>query len=196
LRLLYQEEKRGPTMSNSLLILIAVVTAAVLLASWLFLERRRRERLRMRFGPEYDRTVRDAGDPRRAESLLERREKRVSKYQIRALSAEEASRFGEAWRRLQAKFVDDPSAAVTEADALVTELMTVRGYPMTDFDRRAEDLSVDHPTVVQRYREAHDIADRHARKVASTEDLRQAVVCNRALFDELLEVREPERRRA
>jgi hypothetical protein len=196
LRLLYQEEKRGPTMSNSLLILIAVVTAAVLLASWLFLERRRRERLRMRFGPEYDRIVRDAGDPRRAESLLERREKRVSKYQIRALSAEEASRFGEAWGRLQAKFVDDPSAAVTEADALVTELMTVRGYPMTDFDRRAEDLSVDHPTVVQRYREAHDIADRHARKVASTEDLRQAVVCNRALFDELLEVREPERRRA
>ena len=183
-------------MSNTILIVIVVVIAAALVLTWLFMERRRHERLRTRFGPEYERTVRDAGDPRRAESMLERREKRVSRYQIRALSADESRRFGDAWQALQARFVDDPSAAVSEADTLVTELMTLRGYPMTDFDRRAEDLSVDHPIVVQHYRDAHDIAERHARNAASTEDLRQALVHYRALFEDLLEVREPERRRA
>jgi hypothetical protein len=184
-------------MSNTMLIVIVAVVAAVLVvAAWLLAERRRRERLRTRFGPEYERTLRDAGDPRRAESMLERREKRVGRYQIRALSADESQRFGQAWRLLQARFVDDPSAAVREADTLVTELMTVRGYPMTEFDRRAEDLSVDHPTVVQHYREAHGIAERDAGHAASTEDLRQAVVHYRALFEDLLEVREAERKRA
>lgn len=183
-------------MSNTMLIVIVAVIAAALVVAWLFVERRRRERLRTRFGPEYERTVHDAGDARRAESILERREKRVSKYQIRALSADESRRFGEAWRSLQARFVDDPSAAVSEADTLVTELMTVRGYPMADFDQRAEDLSVDHPAVVQHYRDAHGIAERHAREAASTEDLRQALVYYRALFEDLLEVREAERKRA
>jgi FtsZ-interacting cell division protein ZipA len=184
-------------MSNTMLIVIvAVVAVAALVAGWLFAERRRRERLRTRFGPEYERTLRDDGDPSRAESVLEHREKRVGKYQIRPLSAEESQRFGQAWRQLQARFVDNPSAAVREADALVTELMTLRGYPMTEFDRRAEDLSVDHPTVIQHYRDAHGIAERDARHAASTEDLRQAVVHYRALFEDLLEVREAERKRA
>jgi hypothetical protein len=196
LRPVSEEGIRGLTMSNTILIVIVVVLAAALALAWLFMERRRHERLRTRFGPEYERTVRDAGDPRRAESMLESREKRVSRYQIRALSADESRRFGHAWQALQARFVDDPSAAVSQADTLVTELMTLRGYPMTDFDRRAEDLSVDHPIVVQHYRDAHEIAERHARNTASTEDLRQALVHYRALFEDLLEVREPERRRA
>jgi hypothetical protein len=183
-------------MSNSMLIVTIVVTAAVLVVAWLLFAQRRRERLRNRFGPEYERTLRDAGDPRRAESILQQREARVSKYHIRSLSSEEAQRFGQAWRGLQAKFVDDPSGSVTEADTLVTELMTLRGYPMTDFDRRAEDLSVDHPHVVQHYRSAHAIAERHARGAASTEELRQALVSYRALFEDLLEVVEPQRRRA
>jgi hypothetical protein len=191
-------ETRGDSsMSNTMLIaIVALVAVAALVAGWLYAERRRRERLRTRFGPEYERTLRDAGDPRRAESILERRETRVGKYQIRPLSPEESQRFGQAWRLLQARFVDDPSAAVREADTLVTELMTVRGYPMTEFDRRAEDLSVDHPTVIQHYRDAHGIAERDAARAASTEDLRQAVVHYRALFEDLLEVREPERKRA
>ena len=183
-------------MSNTILIVIVVVIAAALVLTWLFMERRRHERLRTRFGPEYERTVRDAGDPRRAESMLERREKRVSRYQIRALSADESRRFGDAWQALQARFVDDPSAAVSEADTLVTELMTLRGLPDDRLRPACGDLSVDHPIVVQHYRDAHDIAERHARNAASTEDLRQALVHYRALFEDLLEVREPERRRA
>jgi hypothetical protein len=183
-------------MSTNMLIVIVAAILFVMVAAWLFAERRRRERLRTRFGPEYERTLREAGDPRRAESLLEHREQRVGKYQIRPLSGDESQRFGQAWRGLQARFVDDPSAAVREADTLVTELMTVRGYPMTEFERRAEDLSVDHPAVVEHYRQAHGIAERDLAKTASTEDLRQAVVHYRALFEDLLEVREAERKRA
>jgi hypothetical protein len=184
-------------MSNTMLIVIAVViVAAALVVAWLFAERRRRERLRTRFGPEYERTLRETGDARRTESLLEGREKRVGKYRIRPLSADESQRFGLAWRRLQARFIDDPWGAAREADTVVTELMTLRGYPMTEFDRRAEDLSVDHPAVVEHYRQAHAIAARDASNAASTEDLRQAVVHYRALFEELLDVREPERKRA
>jgi hypothetical protein len=184
-------------MTNTTLIaIVAVIAIAAVVVAWMYVDRRRRERLRTRFGPEYDRTLRDVGGPRRAESVLERREKRVSRYSIRALTPEERRHFSEAWRRLQAMFVDDPSAAVSEGDTLVTELMATRGYPMTDFERRAEDLSVDHATVVQHYRDARVIADRHARNAASTEDLRQALVHYRALFEDLLETAEPERRRA
>jgi hypothetical protein len=183
-------------MTNNMLIVVLVAIAVVLVGVGFAIARRRHERLKTRFGPEYERAVRDAGDPRRAESLLERRESRVKQYHIRPLSAEEGQRFGTAWRAVQARFVDDPSSAVRDADVLVTDLMTTRGYPMTDFDRRAEDVSVDHPHVVQNYREAHAIAERHARNAASTEELRQAVVSYRALFDDLLDVREPERRRA
>jgi hypothetical protein len=184
-------------MTNTLLIVIVAAIAAVaVVAAWTYLEHRRRQRLKTRFGPEYERALRDAGDVRRAESILEKREKRVDQYRLRPLAPEESRRFGEAWRHLQAEFVDDPAAAVTEADMLVTELMTARGYPMTDVERRTEDLSVGHSSVIQHYRDARVIADRHSRKAASTEDLRQAMVHYHALFDDLLEVREPERRRA
>jgi hypothetical protein len=176
--------------------IVAVIAIAAVVLAWTYIERRRRDRIRTRFGPEYERTLREAGDTRRAESLLERREKRVSRYRIRPLTAEERAHFSDAWRRVQALFVDDPGAAVGQGDALVTELMAVRGYPMTDFEQRAEDLSVDHPVVVQHYREARSIADRHVRKAAPTEDLRQALVHYRALFDDLLDTAEPQRRRA
>jgi hypothetical protein len=183
-------------MTTTTLMIVIVAVLVIAAAAWVYTDRRRRERLRTRFGPEYERTVQDAGDPRRAVSILQTREKRVSRYQIRALTPEEHRRFGDDWRRVQAKFVDDPAAAVTEGDLLVTEVMTARGYPTTDFDVRAEDLSVDHSTVVHHYREARAIADRHSRSAASTEDLRQALVHYRALFEDLLEVREPDRRRA
>ncbi len=175
-------------MTNTALIVAAVaIVIAVVAVAWVVMERRRRARLRERFGPEYQRTVHEVGDARRAEAALEAREKRVSSYRIRELSEEERSRFTEAWRGVQAKFVDDPAAAVAEADALVTDLMTARGYPMSDFDRRAEDLTVEHGAVVHHYREARDIAARQARREASTEDLRQALVHYRALFADLLE---------
>jgi hypothetical protein len=184
-------------MTNTTVIaIVAVIAIAAGVLAWIYIERRRRERIRTRFGPEYERTLREAGDTRRAESVLERREKRVSRYPIRTLTPEERAHFSDAWQRVQALFVDDPGAAVGQGDALVTDLMAVRGYPMTDFERRAEDLSVDHPTVVQHYREARGVADRHARKAAATEDLRQALVHYRALFEDLLETTEPQRRRA
>jgi hypothetical protein len=157
---------------------------------------RRRVALKARFGPEYDRVVHEVGSPRRAESALEARARRVTKYDIRALQPDESVRFSDRWRGVQARFVDDPAAAVSEADTLVTELMTTRGYPMSDFDQRAEDLSVDHSAVVHHYRHAHAIAMKHAQSGTSTEDLRQAIVHYRALFDDLLDVQEPERRRA
>ena len=184
-------------MTTTTLVIVAIVVAIAALAlAWMYSARRRREHLRTRFGPEYERTVRDLGSPQKAQAALEEREKRVGSYSIRELSPEERSRFTEGWRRLQAKFVDDPPAAVTEADLLVTDVMTTRGYPMSDFDRRAEDLTVDHPNVVHHYRHARDIAVRHSRKSASTEELRQALVHYRALFADLLDIPQPPARRS
>lgn len=184
-------------MTNpTLVILVAVVAMAALAVVWIFVEKRRRERLRKRFGPEYERALRDTGSERRTEAVLADRERRVSKYQIRALSAEERTKFSEAWNRVQATFVDDPARAVTEGDMLVNDVMTARGYPMADFDRRAEDLTVDHAAVIHHYRAARDIAVRHSRHEASTEELRQALVHYRELFADLLDVRNPARRSA
>jgi hypothetical protein len=178
-----------PNLSNPTLLIVAVVVIvmALLAVAWLLgQQRRRRAHLRERFGPEYDRTVTAVGTTGKAEAVLAEREKRVATYHIRALSPEERARFAEAWSRVQAKFVDDPSAAVTEADRLVNDLMSTRGYPMADFDRRADDLTVEHAKVVHHYRAAREIAVRHERHAASTEELRQALVHYRELFAELL----------
>ena len=182
--------------TETLILIAAVVAIAIAALAWFALARQRRVHLRTRFGPEYDRAVEDAGDPRKAEAVLSEREKRVLSYHIRDLSTEERNRFTDAWKRVQAQFVDDPAAAVTEADLLVTEVMTTRGYPMADFDRRAEDLTVNYPNVVHHYREARGIAVRHSRKAATTEDLRQALVHYRALFADLLDVPQRVRRTA
>lgn len=181
------------TMTMVLIVAGAVVIVALVV--WM-LAARRREHLKARFGPEYERTVRDVGSETRAAQTLEARARRVRAFRIRALTAEERSGFTERWRRLQATFVDDPGAAVGRADELVAELMNTRGYPMSDFDQRAEDLSVDHATVVHHYREAHGIALQHAGQGASTESLRQALVHYRALFEDLLDTSEPARKRA
>lgn len=174
-------------MSNTALIVLLIIVAAAVAAGVFVYDRRRR--LRERFGPEYERAVHEAGGAARAETELAKRAKRVSQYHIRPLSPEDGNRFSAAWRQLQSRFVDDPSGAVTEADRLVTDLMATRGYPMTDFDRRAEDLSVDHADVVNHYRDAHHIVTSQPDpKRVSTEDLRQAVQHYRALFEDLLEI--------
>lgn len=173
--------------------LIAIVVVVVLIAAgfavWAFL-RKRSQKLQQRFGPEYDRTIREMGGRRRAEEVLEKREKRVNRLQIRPLRPADQARYSQQWRQVQADFVDDPTLAFTEADRLVGELMKARGYPVADFEQRAADISVDHPLVVENYRAAHAIALRHRRGQASTEDLRQAMVQYRTLFDDLLGVRE------
>lgn len=170
--------------------LIIAVIILVAVVAWLVLDRRRSTQLRTRFGPEYDRTVHESGNQRRAEKELERRQARVERLHIHALSPGDRDRFVAAWRADQARFVDDPAGAVTEADRLVQEVMKVRGYPVADFDQRVEDISVDHPHLVQNYRAARELAERHRRGDAGTEELRKALVYYRGLFDELLEVQE------
>ena len=176
--------------TTMLLVIIGAVIAAGLLV-WAF-QRQRSLRLRERFGPEYERTRAEVGDVRRTEAVLAAREKRVEKLHIRPLSPTEAARYGEVWRHVQTLFVDDPRGAIAEADHLVNEVMSARGYPMTEFDQRVADISVDHPRVVEHYRAARAIAARKDVDGVSTEDLRQAVIHYRALFDDLLEEQRPD----
>ncbi len=168
-------------------IVIIIAAVAVAIAAFVVSRRRRTERLRHRFGPEYERAVRHTGDVAKAEATLQARETRVERLHIRPLTAADAGRFTQAWRQVQTLFVDDPREAITDADRLVAEVMNARGYPVGDFEQRVADISVDHPAVVMNYRAARDIAQDHARGRASTEDLRQALVHYRALFDDLLE---------
>jgi hypothetical protein len=170
-------------------LLIALVIMA-LLAFWLYRQKRQTQELRNRFGPEYEHAVRSEGDRGRAEEDLRARERRVEELDIRPLSDSERSQFAERWHATQARFVDDPAGATREADSLVTEVMQARGYPMGDFDRRAADISVDHPAVVDHYRAAHAIAMRMDDGLEDTEQLRAALVHYRALFEDLLETRE------
>ena len=177
--------------------MIAVIVGVLVLAAlgWYVWQRQRSEALRTRYGPEYERTVTQVGDKRRAESELVKRQERVAQLDIRPLSAEQCTSYMQQWRTVQARFVDDPKGAVTEADRLVEDAMKTRGYPISDFDQRAADLSVHHPRVVDNYRAARDIAHRHRRGEATTEDLRQAMVYYRDLFEDLLEDREHEERK-
>ena len=175
--------------------LVAVAIVVVAGVVWYELRRHRSATLRARFGPEYDRVVHSAGNVRQAEASLEARARRVEALHIHPLTREDATRYGQSWRKVQERFVDDPRGAVTEADRLVGEVMHARGYPLGEFEQRVEDISVDHAGVVMNYRAARDIAQAHARGEASTEDLRQAMVHYRALFDDLLETAPAETRR-
>lgn len=174
-------------MDRNLVIVIGVAVLAVIVVAFWLLQRRRSLELRRRFGPEYEELVRQHHDPRKAERELESRERRVAKLDIRPLSRDDAARFTQAWEVTQRRFVDDPNGAVMDADRLVSEVMTARGYPLGDFEQRAADISVDHPAVVTNYRAARAIATRRARGESTTEDLRQALVHYRALFADLLE---------
>lgn len=173
-------------MNPSQIAVLAVAVVLVLVVVGLVVARKRRTRgLAEKFGPEYERTVAAAGKRSKAEAELEERARRVEKLQIRALSVEEQHRYSELWRIAQERFVDSPAAAVAEADQLVTEVMRARGYPMADFDQRAADISVDYPQIVSNYRSAHDLALRSHTGKATTEDLRQAMVHYRTLFEDL-----------
>ncbi|HZR98024.1 MAG TPA: hypothetical protein VFE37_04915 [Chloroflexota bacterium] len=181
-------------MDQTTLIVVVVVAIVVIaaIAAWAYSQKRRSAELRERFGPEYSRAVRTSGDPRRAEAELAARQERVEQLHIRPLPAPDRERFAQAWRAAQARFVDDPAGAMADADRLVDEVMRARGYPMGAFEQRAADISVDHADVVQHYRVAHAIAQRAQRGEASTEELRQAMVHYRALFDDLLKSEQPE----
>ncbi len=176
-------------MDTRILIPILVIIAVLIVVGVVLSARRRRsDRLKRRFGAEYDRTVvLQNGDSRRAEATLAERERRVEAFSLRPLSAVDREAYAMEWAAVQRRFVDDPSAAVGTADRLVGRVMIDRGYPMTNFEQRAADISVSYPSVVQNYRAGHDIVVRHGDGKATTEDLRQAMVHYRSLFDELLE---------
>ena len=179
-------------MNPILIVVLVIVVAAVAATAWWYSQKRRSEQLHQRFGPEYERAVDEHGDRGRAEAALEDRKERVEQLHLRPLSPEQRDRFGPEWRHLQARFVDVPAEAVKQADSLVAEVMAARGYPTGDFEQRVADVSVDHPQVVEHYRAAHVIALRNDGGQANTEDLRQAMVHYRALFENLLETDTPE----
>ena len=181
------------TLSTTEMALIGALAVVLIagIAAFLLHRKRRTERLRTQFGSaEYARAVEKLGDRRHAEAGLEKRNQRVEKFHVRPLAAADRARFVESWRGVQAHFVDGPSSAVTEADKLLGDVMSTRGYPVSDFEQRAADISVNHPLVLENYRKAHEIALRQAPHEASTEYLRQAMVHYRTLFEEL--VSEPE----
>src|SRR5271165_6687969 len=160
-------------MDPKLIVLAAAVVLVVVIAVALYIRRRRNTTagLKNRFGPEYDRAVKQQGSERKAEAKLAERERYLAQ-----------------WQTVQSRFVDYPKGAVTEADELVCSLMQTRGYPVADFDQRAADISVDHPRVVENYRSAHNIVLRLGKGEASTEELRTAMIHYRSLFDELVQV--------
>lgn len=174
-------------LSPAMLILIVVAAIAIGMAVWIYIQKKRTRELRSMFGPEYDRAIDIHGNRLHAESDLERRAKRVAQFHIRPLKDDESARYAEEWRIGQSLFVDDPRTAVRHADTLVQDVMKLRGYPVSDFEQNAADLSVDHPRVVEHYRIAHEIAIRDGRGEGDTEDLRKAMVSYRALFEDLLE---------
>jgi len=174
--------------TNTLILAIVLIALAIAAVAWLVVQKQKSTKLRRRFGPEYDRAIKEYGGRTKAEAELSKREQRVAGLNIIPITAAEAARFSNAWSSLQSRFVDDPKGVVPEADLLVRELMIKRGYPMGDFELRAADISVDHPSVVKNYRAAQIIALRNARREADTEELRTAVVHYRTLFDELLGV--------
>ena len=177
-------------MSNITLIIVIVVAVAVIVAivivGYQMARKRRTAQLREQYGPEYDRAVDQADSQNEAESELRSRAKRHEQLELRSLDSSEREDYERRWSDVQGQFVDDPNTAVRNADLLVVEVMSARGYPVDDFDRRADDLSVSHPEVTQRYREARRIAQANEDGTVDTEDLRQAVTSYRSLVLALL----------
>jgi len=178
-------------MDPKLIALAAVVVILIIaVLAWLYVRKRRSTTadLRHKFGPEYDRAVREQGSQRKAEAKLADREKRVEELNIRDLDPVEHDRFSKQWESVQSRFIDSPKGAVAEADDLVSSLMKVRGYSVSDFNQRAADVSVDHPRVVENYRSAHEIALRVGKAETTTEELRTAMIHYRWLIEELMQV--------
>jgi len=168
--------------------LVVIFVAAI--ATLLYFKNRRTGKLRDKFGGvEYSRALTEGGGRKQAEAALDQRTARVESFNIKPLAAVDRTRFEDSWRKVQARFVDGPAGAVAEADQLLGDVMSTRGYPVSDFDQRAADISVSHPTVLANYRTAHEIALRQTKGQADTEELRQAMIHYRSLFDELVSER-------
>ncbi|HZZ47950.1 MAG TPA: hypothetical protein VFE65_13810 [Pseudonocardia sp.] len=176
-------------MDTSLIvgIIVAVIVVAVIAAvAYKALAKRRSDQLRDQFGPEYHRTVEKADDPKQAEAELQERQKRHKKFELRVLKPEQRRDYEQRWSEVKGEFVDDPSRAIRDSDALVVDIMSARGYPVEEFDQRTADLSVDYPETTQHYREAREITRANERGDANTEQLRRAVGSFQQLIEALL----------
>jgi hypothetical protein len=180
-------------MSTTTLVIVlaCVVVALLVVAAVLAQQANRRRQLRQQFGPEYDRTVDATGGTKQAEIELRARVQQRDKLDLRPLSAAQRDTYEQDWRQVQAEFVDFPVQSLSRADTLVLSVMVGRGYPMQDFDQQTDLISVDHPIVVDHYRRAHGIYLSSQSGPISTEQLRQAFVVYRALFEELLDEHSP-----
>jgi hypothetical protein len=180
-------------MDNNIVIPIVLVVIVLLaLGAWAYGRRRRHAGLVDRFGPEYDRAVEEFGGPGKADAALAARERRFAKAELQPLSPADRDRLLAQWQLAQSKFVDSPAAAIDEADRLIEDAMRLRGYPVGDTTQRLADVAIGHPHLLDHYRGAWDVARRSREGGAETEDLRQAMVHYRALFEDLLEIRQPE----
>jgi uncharacterized protein YneF (UPF0154 family) len=168
------------------IVIIAAIVIVAAIIVWAVTRKQRTDQLRERFGPEYDRAISHEGGRREAESDLREREKRHDALDIQPLNPDTAQRYRMEWRDVQAKFVDAPEESLRRADGLITEVMQRRGYPMSDFEQRSADLSVEHGDTVQDYRAAHAVSMASSRGQATTEDLREAMVHYRSLFDDMV----------
>jgi hypothetical protein len=172
--------------TTEIVVIVFVVVAVIGGIAVMQLQKRRTKNLRAQFGgAEYERAMTEGGSKRHAEARLDQRAERVQSFHLKPLSSPDRLRYVDSWAKVQAHFVDGPASAVTEADHLLGDLMATRGYPVSDFEQRAADISVDHPNVTENYRAAHAIAARQVKGEASTEDLRKAMIHYRTLFEDL-----------
>jgi hypothetical protein len=169
-----------------LVIVVVVVVLVGTLLALAFSRRNRTKRLQNKFGSEYDRAVETQGGEKKAQTELDSRQKHVDGLDIRPLTDVERVRYQADWTAVQSKFVDEPGQADIDADRLIMEVMQLRDYPVSDFDQRAADISINYPDLVSNYRAARDIANKNKEHKADTEELRQAMIYYRSLFEELL----------
>lgn len=175
----------NPTTSTIIVVVIVFLIIGAVLGIQLY-RRQRTKVLRERFGPEYERMVNQVGDQHQAESVMESRLDHVKSLDIHPLSAEQIERFTDEWKTTQAQFVDEPLAALQKANRLIKEVMNAKGYPVDDFEQRAADISVDYPELVTDYRGMHTIAVKGDTENVTTEEVRQAMLHGRALFENLM----------
>ena len=174
------------TLYMIVIVVVVLVIVGVILGVVSSQRKRSQQKLHDRFGPEYEHTVQAMGDEKKAQTELVERQKHVEALDIRPLSVEERTRYLAEWATVQSKFVDEPGQAIIDADRLITEVMQLRAYPVADFDQRAADISVNYPALVSNYRAARQIANKNKLQQADTEELRQAMIYYRSLFEELL----------
>lgn len=175
-------------MNSTYIIIVAVLVLVIIgaLLAPIMARRKRSERLHDQFGNEYDHTVEAMGGEKKAHMELDKRQKHVESLEIEPLTVEERDRYLADWAAVQSRFVDEPGQAIVDADRLIVEVMQTRAYPVSDFEQRAADISVQYPTLVSNYRAAKEIATKNKQNEANTEELRQALIYYRSLFEELL----------